>query len=93
MAVMVGKCSVGLTFCIAVCLLIVFPRKPRSEHSEIVPASAKYQNKVHPHYALALVWSHLHASRVLWMLCRLVKSKVFLKKMYCVQEIKTVSTL
>ena len=92
MAVLIGKCTVGLTLCIDVCLLIVFPRKPRSEHGEIIPAGAKYQNKVHPNHALALVWTHLHASRVLWMLCRLVKSKVF-KKMYCVQEIKTVSTL
>lgn len=72
--------------------VIVFSRKSRSEHGEIIPAGAKYQNKVHPHHALALVWTHLHASRVLWMLCRLVKSNVF-KKMYCVQEIKTVSTL
>lgn len=74
-AVCVGKCTVGLTLGIVVCLLTVFPRKPRSEHCEIIPAGAKYQNKVHPYHALALVWTHLHASRVLWMLCRLVESK------------------
>lgn len=51
----------------------VFPRKPRSEHGEIIPAGAKYQNEVHPYHALALVWTHLHASRVLWMLCRFVE--------------------
>lgn len=74
-AVFVGKCTVGLTLGIVVCLLTVFPRKPRSEHCEIIPAGAKYQNKVHSYHALALVWTHLHASRVLRMLCRLVGSK------------------
>ena len=74
MAVFVEKCTAGLTLCIDFCLLLVFPRKPRSEHGEIIPAGAKYQNKVHPYNALALVWTHLHASRVLWMLCRLVES-------------------
>ena len=52
--------------------VLVFPRKSRSEHGCITRAGTQYKNEDYPYCALALVWAHLHASRVLWMPYRFV---------------------